>query len=87
MFLNIRLQPRASRSEVQVAASNEADQLRVRVTAPPVDNAANAALLKLISDFFDVSRGRLSIVAGQQSRNKTLRVDGIDCETMQTLLA
>ena len=72
---------------MQVVASNEADRLRVRVTAPPVDNAANAALLKLVADFFDVSRGRLSIVAGQQSRNKTLRIDGMDCESLQTLLA
>jgi uncharacterized protein len=49
----------------------------VRVTAPPVDGKANAALVKLIAKQAGIARGRATIVRGQRSRDKLVRVEGI----------
>lgn len=77
--LTIRLTPRASRDEVIgfAAASNGAELLRVRVTAPPVDGRANEALIRLLADVLDVSRGDVRLVAGQSSREKMVAIDGL----------
>lgn len=49
----------------------------VRVTAPPIDGRANAALVKLIAKRAGVPKGRVSIVRGERSRDKLVRVEGI----------
>jgi uncharacterized protein YggU (UPF0235/DUF167 family) len=50
----------------------------VRVTEPPVDGRANAALVKLIAKRAGVARGRVTLVRGERSRDKLLRVAGIE---------
>lgn len=75
VLLPVRVQPRASRNQV-VGADGEA--LKVRLTAPPVDGAANQALVKFLAKALGVSKGRLSLVSGQKSRHKLLRVEGLD---------
>ena len=73
--LRVRLQPRASRDEIK----GERDgRIVVRVTAPPVEGAANAALCKLIAKRAGVARGRVTVVRGERSRDKTVRVAGVD---------
>jgi uncharacterized protein YggU (UPF0235/DUF167 family) len=54
--------------------------LQARVAAPPVDGAANLALLKLIAEALSVSPGRVTLLKGQTSRVKTVQVDGITQE-------
>jgi uncharacterized protein len=72
--LNIRLQPRAKRN----AIVDERDGvLRVSVAAAPVDGLANAALCKLIAKRAGVARSRVSVVRGERSREKTVRVEGL----------
>jgi uncharacterized protein len=72
--LNVRLQPRAKRN----AIVDERDGVvRVSVAAAPVDGLANAALCKLIAKRAGVARGRVSVVRGERSREKTVRVDGV----------
>jgi uncharacterized protein YggU (UPF0235/DUF167 family) len=51
--------------------------LRVSVAAAPVDGLANAALCKLIAKRAGIARGRVSVVRGERSREKTLRVEGL----------
>jgi len=72
--VTVHLQPRASRSEIK---SQPDGSLLVRVTAPPVENAANQALLQLLAKTFRVSRSSLSIIRGVKSRQKVVEVAGI----------
>ena len=55
-------------------------ELRVRVTAPPVDAAANEALVALLADRLDCVRGRVELVRGHRSRHKILKVHGLTPE-------
>ena len=70
----VRVQPRASRSEV---VGVHGDALRVRLAAPPVDGAANEALIRLLADTLHVPRAAVTIVGGLSSRSKIVRVAGI----------
>jgi hypothetical protein len=73
--LLLRVQPRASRNEV---AGLHGDAIRIRLTAPPVDGAANEALLRFLSDHLSVPRSAVRIVSGETSRTKVVTVKGID---------
>jgi len=52
--------------------------LRVRVSAPPVDGKANKALCRLIAKRVGVAPSRVSVVRGEKSRDKLVRVEGVD---------
>ena len=67
--LAVKLTPRASRNEIGAAQGNE---LRVKVTAPPVDSAANEALVELLAETLGVSRGAVQLLHGHTSRHKTV---------------
>jgi len=79
----VRVQPRASRSEV---AGVHGEALKVRLTAPPVDGAANAALIELLADLLAVSRTAVRIVAGEHARGKVVEVVGVDAESVRRLV-
>lgn len=83
-FLQVRLQPRASANAI---AGVQDGVVRVRVAAPPVDGAANEALVGLLAKALSVGRGRVSIVRGRTSRNKLVRVDGLTEEEALARLA
>jgi uncharacterized protein (TIGR00251 family) len=69
----VRVVPRASKSEIV----GEIDgNLKVRISAPPVDGAANVEVIKLIAKSFNVGRSAVSIVSGETSKTKRIRVDG-----------
>jgi len=71
----IRLQPRARRSEV---VGERAGALVVRVTAPPVDGKANAALCALVAKAAGVAPSRVQVVRGHTGRDKVVRVEGAE---------
>ena len=75
LLLSVKLQPRASTNEIGEALG---DELRIKVTAPPVDAAANQALFELLAEKLDCPRGRVALVRGQTSRHKVVRVIGLD---------
>lgn len=75
VLLCIKLQPRASANAVGEPLGNE---LRVKVTAPPVDAAANEALIRLLADTLDCPRGRLELIRGHTSRHKVVRISGLE---------
>jgi hypothetical protein len=81
--VRIRLQPRARRDEV---VGERAGAIVVRVTAPPVDGRANAALCALVARAAGVSRSRVNLVRGQTSRDKLVRVDGVAEEALRAAL-
>jgi len=74
VLLSVKLQPRASANEIGQALGNE---LRIKVTAPPVDAAANEALLKLLAQQLHCPRNRVDIVRGRTSRHKVVKLHGI----------
>ena len=71
----IRLQPRARRNEI---VGMRADAFLLRVTAPPVDGRANDALCRLIATAAGVAPSRVTVVRGLTSRDKVVRVEGVD---------
>jgi uncharacterized protein (TIGR00251 family) len=77
IWLAIKLQPRASANEIGEVLGNE---LRIKVTAPPVDSAANEALVRFLAETLDCARNRVELVRGQTSRHKTVRVCGMTAE-------
>ena len=77
----VRVTPRSNRDAVEGA--DQAGELRVRVTAPPTDGAANRALIKLLAASLAVPKGAITVVSGGGSRHKRLRVDGIDRAAVQ----
>ena len=74
VYLSVKVQPRAAKNKVGDAAG---DELKVWVTAPPVDSAANDALLRLLAEKLDCPRGAVQLVRGQTSRHKQVRVTGL----------
>jgi uncharacterized protein len=77
VLLSVKLQPRASSNEIGEALGAE---LRIKVTAPPVDAAANEALLKLLAQQLHCPRNRVDIVRGHTSRHKTIKLYGLAAE-------
>lgn len=72
----VRVVPRASRSSVE---GLHEDALRVRISAPPVEGAANEELVRFLACALDVSRSKVDVVSGHAARTKTVRVAGITC--------
>jgi len=81
--LSLRIQPRASKNE---AVALEDGGIKIRLTAPPVDGAANEALVKFFSDALSIAKSRVEIVSGHTSREKVVRIEGIGEEDARRLL-
>lgn len=78
----LRVIPRASRSEVV----GEFDgHLKVKISAPPVDGAANAEVVRLMAKSFGVGRSAVSIISGETSRSKRVRIEGGTVKRLQEL--
>lgn len=83
--ISFRVIPRAKRVELQ--GKNEQGELRVRLTAPPVENAANAQLFEYLSKLLGVPKSRLSMLRGEKSRHKELFVQGVSAHEAAQRLA
>jgi uncharacterized protein (TIGR00251 family) len=70
LVLTVRVQPRASRDELRL----EGARVRVRITAPPVDGAANAHLLRFLAAAFGVAPSHAKLVRGSSGREKVVRI-------------
>ena len=73
LTFKVRVVPRSSVSKI---VGEHDGALRVRLTAPPVDGAANDELVRILSGAFDVSRTAIEIIAGHSSKSKTARLRG-----------
>jgi uncharacterized protein len=73
-YLSIKLQPRASKTGVHGVHGTE---LKLSVTAPPVDAAANEALVRFLAELLDCPRSAVQLVRGQTSRHKTVLIRGL----------
>ena len=79
----VHVQPRASRTEI---VGLHGDSLKIRLAAPPVDNAANEALVDFLGERFAVRKHAVTIVSGAQSRAKVVHVAGITAADARRLL-
>jgi uncharacterized protein len=82
--VSVHVQPRATRSEI-VGLHGAA--LKVRLQAPPVDGAANEALVALLAERLGVARRSVRVIAGVSSRAKTIEVDGTTEDAVRALAA
>jgi uncharacterized protein (TIGR00251 family) len=71
--LSVKVQPRASANEICAPVGGE---LKIKVTAPPVDSAANQALVELLAEKLGCGRNRVELIRGGASRHKTLLLRG-----------
>ncbi len=74
--LAVRVTPRASKNEIVEVLSD--GTVKVHITAPPVEDKANQALLKFLAEILDVPVSRLEIVAGATGRDKLVSVLDMD---------
>ncbi len=70
----MRVKPRGGRDAVEGVADG---RLVLRVSAPPVEGRANAAVERLVADAMGVPKGRVTVVGGQKAREKVVRVEGL----------
>lgn len=61
-------------------------RILIRVTAPALENRANEALRRLVAKRLGVAKSRVSIVRGERSRDKLIRVEGVGAETARRAL-
>ncbi len=73
VVLSVKLQPRASANEIGQPLGNE---LRIKVTAPPVDAAANEALVRFLAEALDCPRRHVELLRGHTSRHKVIKLHG-----------
>lgn len=83
MLLKLHVTPRGSRNEV---TGWRGDVLCVKITAPPVEGAANAALVKFVADTLGVRKSQVELVSGEKSRDKTVRVTGLSDADLRSRL-
>jgi uncharacterized protein (TIGR00251 family) len=81
--IDVRLRPRGHRDELMGVVG---EVLQARVTAPPVDGRANKALRRMIAKRVGVAPSRVSVVWGEKSPNKIVRVEGVSAEALEQAL-
>jgi uncharacterized protein len=84
--LTVRLHvlPRAKRGEL---AGLHNGALKVKVMAPPVENAANRAIIDFFSELLGISKSNLKILAGTKSREKLLQIKGLSIVDFMNLIS
>jgi uncharacterized protein (TIGR00251 family) len=75
--------PRSSRNTIVGLQNNS---LKIKISKPPVDGAANEACCRLLADHFNLPASKVTVVRGQSSRKKTVRLEGISPEDARKVL-
>ncbi len=83
ILFNVHVQPRASRNEI---SGVQGDGIKLRLTAPPVEDAANKLCIELLARLLHVSKSRVAIVSGARSRHKTIKVTDVKSDAVLSLL-
>ena len=82
LVLSLHVQPGAKKTEF---VGPHGDAMKLRLAAPPVDGKANAELVAFVARFCDVGRSAVTLVSGETSRAKRVRIEGLDAEIRERL--
>jgi len=80
---SVKVHPRAKKNAI---SGEIGDALKLALTAPPVDGAANAACIKFLAEVLDVPRSSITIAAGESSRQKVIRVQAMSAAQVEQRL-
>lgn len=80
--IEITVTPKSSRSKIVV---DDSGQIKVYLNSPPVDGKANSELIKLLSKTFGIGKSRIDITKGQNSRKKTISIEGLNLNKKQII--
>lgn len=83
LIFNVKVVPRASQSGI---VGEYDGNLRVRISAPPVDGGANRELIRLLATHLGVAKSNIEIVAGHMSKTKQIRIDGVTAVQTRNLI-
>jgi hypothetical protein len=81
--LSLYIQPKASQNRF---CGRHGDELKLAITAPPVEGQANKAVQVFLAKFFGVGKAGVVLAGGQQSRHKRLIIKGLDSQTVRRLI-
>ena len=81
--LHLFIQPKSSKNEVVGIHNGE---IKIKITAPPIDGRANEGLIEYLSDLFDVPKRDIILVKGETGRHKTVDIAGVALEAARLLL-
>lgn len=81
--LHLFIQPKASRNEFVGIHDKE---LKVKITAPPIDGRANEGLIEFVSEIFGVPKRDVQLVRGESSRHKVVEIQGVSAEKVREIL-
>lgn len=81
--VEVYIQPRAAKSEL---AGMHGDSVKIRIAAPPVDNAANQALIEFMAERLGIAKRRVRVVSGATSRKKVLEIDDVSADRITAAL-
>jgi uncharacterized protein (TIGR00251 family) len=74
IIFTARVVPRGSKSEI---VGELGGALKIRLSAPPVDGAANAELIKLLAKTFGVSKSKVEIISGETAKTKQIKIENV----------
>jgi uncharacterized protein len=77
------IQPRSSKNEI---AGTFNSSLKIRLTSPPIDGAANKTCIKFLAKFLGISPSRIQIVSGMNNKNKTISIKDMDDSSFRAIL-
>jgi hypothetical protein len=81
---SVHVQPRASRNGI---CGIQGDAIKLRLTSPPVEGEANRLCAEFLAKLLKVPKSAVTIIAGEKSRHKTIRVAGATAQAVRDLLA
>jgi uncharacterized protein (TIGR00251 family) len=84
VVFSVRVQPRASRDAIE---GEWQGALKVRLTAPPVDDRANEACRRLLAEYLNIPLSAVRILSGERSRTKRVEVRGVSADQVRRLAA
>ena len=84
VILNLLIQPRASHNRI---VGSQGQELKVRLTSPPVEGAANKLCCEFFGKLLGVAKGRVELVAGDRSRHKRIRIEGVSAAAVLAVIA
>jgi uncharacterized protein (TIGR00251 family) len=75
IIIQVKVIPRSSKKEI---AGVEGNTIKIKLTAPPAEGAANEQLIELLSETLSIKKGNIEIVKGDSSRYKTVKIKGVN---------